>query len=78
MNARGGVAGRRIELSIADDAGDLEQTRAATRELVQDGVFAIVSPIGTEQSLAARAYLNEARVPQLFVASGAAVWATDR
>ncbi len=78
VNARGGVAGRRIELSIADDAGDLEQTRDATRELVQDGVFAIVSPIGTEQSLAARAYLNEARVPQLFVASGAAAWAADR
>jgi branched-chain amino acid transport system substrate-binding protein len=78
VNARGGVAGRRIELAVADDAGDPEQTRAATRELVQDGVFAVVSPIGTEQSLAARAYLNEARVPHLFVGSGAAAWAAER
>ena len=44
----------------------------ATRRLVEEhGVFALVGSVGTEQSLAARDYLNAARVPQLFAASGA-------
>jgi branched-chain amino acid transport system substrate-binding protein len=79
VNARGGVAGRRFAYSIADDGGDPATTEDATRQLVEeDEVFAIVSPAGTEQSLAARGYLNSAKVPQLFVASGATTWGRDR
>jgi len=79
VNARGGVAGRRIEYTIADDAGDPAQALDATRGLVEEeGVFAIVSAAGTEQGLAARGYLNSAKVPQLFTVSGAATWGRDR
>ena len=79
VNARGGVAGRAFELTIADDGGDPAATEDATRQLVEeDEVFAIVSPAGTEQSLAARGYLNAAKVPQLFTASGATTWGRDR
>ena len=79
VNARGGVAGRRFAYAIADDGGDPATTEEATRQLVEeDEVFAIVAPAGTEQSLAARRYLNAGRVPQLFVASGATTWGTDR
>jgi branched-chain amino acid transport system substrate-binding protein len=79
VNTRGGVAGRRFAYSIADDGGDPAATEDATRQLVEeDDVFAIVSPAGTEQSLAARRYLNTGSVPQLFVASGATTWGKDR
>ncbi len=78
VNARGGVAGRRLEL-VVREAGDRETALEAARELVEtDGVFAVVSPSGTEQALAARGYLAARRVPQLFVASGAASFAGGR
>ena len=79
VSARGGVLGRRLELTIADDGSDPAETVDVTRRLVEeDEVFAIVSPAGTEQSLAARGYLNSAKVPQLFTTSGAATWGRDR
>lgn len=79
VNARGGIAGRKLELTIRDDAGDPEQTLEATRELIEDDeVLAVVSPFGTDPGLATRAYLNEEKVPQLFVASGASAWGKDR
>jgi branched-chain amino acid transport system substrate-binding protein len=79
VNARGGVAGRRFAYSIADDDGDPAATEDATRQLVEeDEVFAIVAPAGTDQSLAARGYLNFEKVPQLFTASGATTWGRDR
>ena len=79
VSARGGIAGRRLEHTIADDGGDPAAAEDATRQLVEEGeVFAIVSPAGTEQSLGARGYLNSAKVPQLFTASGATTWGRDR
>ena len=79
VSARGGVAGRTLAFTIADDGGDPEATEAATRQLVEeDDVFAIVSPMGTDESIGARGYLNSAKVPQLFTASGAATWGRDR
>ena len=79
MNTRGGVAGRRVEYTIADDAGDPAVAEDTVRRLVEDdGVFAILSPAGTEQALASRGYLNSSKVPQLFAASGAATWGRDR
>jgi branched-chain amino acid transport system substrate-binding protein len=69
VNARGGVNGRTIVYRLVDDGGDGLQ---ATRRLVeQDRVFAVVGSVGTEQNLAAREYLNTAKVPQLFAVSGA-------
>jgi ABC-type branched-subunit amino acid transport system substrate-binding protein len=78
VNARGGVGGRRLEL-VVREAAEPDVAREAARELVEtDGVFAVVSPVGTEEGLAARAYLGARRVPQLFVASGAAAFASGR
>ena len=73
VNARGGVGGRAIVYRVLDDGGDPGLALQATRRLIeQDRVFALVGSVGTEQNLAARDYLNAARVPQLFAASGAA------
>ncbi len=78
VNARGGVLGRKIEYRYLDDAYNPAQTVQQTRRLVeQDHVFAIFNSLGTEQNLAIREYLNAARVPQVFVASGATTWGKD-
>jgi branched-chain amino acid transport system substrate-binding protein len=78
INAKGGVAKRKIEYRIVDDAYNPAQTVQAVRRLVeQDRVFAIFNSLGTESNLAIRDYLNQAGVPQLFAASGATTWGRD-
>jgi ABC-type branched-subunit amino acid transport system substrate-binding protein len=78
VNAKGGVNKRKIKYVYKDDAYDPSKTADKTRELVQqDKVFAIFNSLGTEQNLATRAYLNAAKVPQLFVASGATTFGKD-
>ena len=75
VNARGGVFGRSIKYKYVDDAYDPSQTIQKTRDLVQnDKVYAIYNTLGTEQNLAVRSYLNQLKVPQLLVASGASTW----
>jgi branched-chain amino acid transport system substrate-binding protein len=72
VNAHGGVFGREIEYKVVDDAYDPAKTVQVTRQLVeQDHVFAIFNSIGTEHVLAVRPYLNQVKVPQLFVDTGA-------
>ena len=78
VNARGGVNGRTITYKVSDDASDPAQAVQATLRLVdEDGVFAIVNAAGTEQNLATRPYLNAAKVPQLFVGSGATAFGSE-
>jgi branched-chain amino acid transport system substrate-binding protein len=77
-NARGGVNGRTIIYKYVDDAYNAVQTVQATKQLVeQEKVFAIFNSLGTEQNEAIRPYLNQAKVPQLFVASGATTFGGD-
>ena len=78
VNAKGGVSKRKFEYKIVDDAYNPSQSVQATRQLVeQDKVFAVFNSLGTEQNLAVREYLNQTKVPQLFVASGATTWGRD-
>ena len=78
LNARGGVNGRTIAYKYVDDAYNPAQTVQATRQLVeQDKVFAVFNSLGTEHNVATRDYLNQQKVPQLFVASGATTWGRD-
>ena len=78
VNARGGVARRRFEYKIVDDAYNPAQTVQATRQLVEsDNVFAVFNSLGTEHNQAIRDYLNQAKVPQLFVATGATTFGRD-
>lgn len=70
-NAIGGIAGRRIRLITADDAGKREAVLVNTRKLVEtDKVVALIgytSGAGTEGSLS---YIQQARVPILSPATG--------
>ncbi len=78
VNTRGGVNGRTINYKYYDDAYNTAQSVQVTRQLVeQDKVFAVFNSLGTEQNLPVREYLNEKKVPQLFVASGATTWGRD-
>jgi ABC-type branched-subunit amino acid transport system permease subunit/ABC-type branched-subunit amino acid transport system substrate-binding protein len=77
-DTRGGVNGRKIDYEYLDDAYDPSKTVEQTRKLVeQDGVFAVFNSLGTEHSLATRGYLNQMKVPQLFVATGATTFGRD-
>ena len=77
-DTHGGVHGRKIDYEFLDDAYDPSKTVDAVRQLVGgDHVFAIFNSLGTDQNLAVRALLNQARVPQIFVASGALTFGRD-
>ena len=72
VNAKGGVNGRKIDYRFYDDAYDPVQTVQQTRRLVeQDKVFAIFNSVGTANNKAIQPYLNQRKVPQLFVGDGA-------
>jgi branched-chain amino acid transport system substrate-binding protein len=78
VSSKGGVFGRRIVFKYEDDAFDVAKTVLLTRQLVeQDNVLAIFDSVGTEHALAVRPYLNDRKVPQLFVGSGVSKLATE-
>jgi branched-chain amino acid transport system substrate-binding protein len=77
VNAHGGVYGRKIKYTYLDDAYDPSKTASVVRQLVlQSGVFAIFNGLGTPTHLAVVKYLNSAKVPDVFIASGCDCWAT--
>jgi branched-chain amino acid transport system substrate-binding protein len=76
VNQQGGVNGRKIRLISLDDAYSPPKTVEQTRKLVeQEEVAFLFSPLGTAPNTAIQKYLNDRKVPQLFVASGASKWA---
>jgi branched-chain amino acid transport system substrate-binding protein len=78
VNSKGGVFGRTIDYKYLDDEFDVAKTITLTRQLVeQDQVLAIFNSVGTEHALAIRSYLNERKVPQLFIGSGVSKLATE-
>ena len=73
-----GIMGRQVDFKIYDDGYNPANTVQLTRKLVEeDKVFAVVGQLGTEPVLAVRPYLNQARVPQTLVATGASYWGTQ-
>jgi branched-chain amino acid transport system substrate-binding protein len=78
VNDHGGVNGRRINFITLDDGYNPAQTVQMTHRLVeQEHVFAVVGSLGTEPNLATRPYLNQQKVPQILVSTGASVWGTE-
>jgi ABC-type branched-subunit amino acid transport system substrate-binding protein len=79
VNDRGGVFGRKIRYKYVDDGFEVMRTVDQTRRLVQqDRVFAIFNSIGTEHAIAVRPYLNQVRVPHVFIGTGATTFQADR
>jgi branched-chain amino acid transport system substrate-binding protein len=73
VNSKGGVYGRKIVWKYYDDAYNPAQTVQMTNKLVQDDkVFAIVGSLGTEHNQAIRPMLNQKKIPQVLISTGAA------
>lgn len=76
INDRGGINGRKITFISRDDSSNPRTAAEHTRQLVeQENVLLMFGSFGTPSNLATRTYLNEKKVPQLFVASGDEEWA---
>lgn len=79
LNERGGINGRKVKFMSVDDSGNSREATERTRELVeQEKVLLMFGSFGTPDNLATRQYLNERKIPQLFVASGGEEWAHPR
>ena len=75
INEQGGINGRKIKLITVDDGFSPPKTVEQTRRLVEsDGVFFDFAPVGTAPNLAIKQYLNENKIPQLFLQSGIPSW----
>jgi branched-chain amino acid transport system substrate-binding protein len=75
INDAGGVNGRKIKLVSLDDGYAPPKTVEQTRKLVeQEGVAFLFSSIGTATNSAVEKYLNDRKIPQLFIGSGASKW----
>jgi branched-chain amino acid transport system substrate-binding protein len=75
VNDEGGVNGRKINFISYDDGYSPPKTVEMVRKLVeQDQVAFVFQTLGTPSNTAIQKYLNQQKVPQLFVATGATKW----
>ena len=75
VNEHGGVAGHKINFITVDDGYNPAKAVEQARKLVeQDEVAFLFNTLGTPSNTAIQKYLNQKKVPQLFVASGADKW----
>jgi branched-chain amino acid transport system substrate-binding protein len=71
INDQGGVHGRKIEWIVDNDSYNPQQTAAVVKKLVdRDGVFALVSTLGTVTNLAVLPFLAQRGVPVINPAGG--------
>src|SRR4051812_27550237 len=76
VNERGGINGRKIKFISVDDGSNAREAAEQTRDLVErENVLLMFGSFGTPGNLAVRQYLNDRKIPQLFVASGGEEWA---
>jgi branched-chain amino acid transport system substrate-binding protein len=75
INDEGGINGRKIDFISYDDSYSPPKTVEQARKLVEDDqVLLIFNSLGTPTNTAIQHYMNEEKVPQLFVATGATKW----
>src|SRR5438445_6134035 len=75
INAEGGINGRKIKFISADDSNDPRKTPEVIRKLVEeDKVLFIGAPFGSQPNATVQKYLNDRKIPQLFVMSGTSRW----
>ena len=75
INAEGGVNGRMIKFITLDDGYNPSRTLERARKLAEEEeVLATVGVLGTPTNSAIHKYMNQKKMPQLFVATGATKW----
>jgi branched-chain amino acid transport system substrate-binding protein len=79
VNDRGGINGRMINFISLDDGYSPPKTVECIRQLVeQDKVLCTFNTLGTPCNTAIHKYMNQKKVPQLFVATGASKWGNPK
>ncbi len=79
INDMGGINGRKINLISLDDGYSPPKTVEQVRRLVEEEKVAFLfNTLGTPPNLAIRQYLNDNKIPQLFVATGAATFSDPK
>ena len=75
VNDTGGINGRKVNFISYDDGYQQPKTVEMVRKLVEDDkVLAMFQLLGTPTNTVVHKYLNQKKVPQLFVATGASKW----
>ena len=75
VNDEGGINGRKINYITYDDAYSPPKTVEMVRKLVeQDQVALLFQTLGTPTNSAIHKYMNQQKVPHIFVATGATKW----
>jgi branched-chain amino acid transport system substrate-binding protein len=70
-----GIRGRKISWKYYDDGYNPAQTVQLTNKLIlEDKIFADVGSLGTEHNQAIRPLLNDRKIPQVLIATGASYW----
>jgi branched-chain amino acid transport system substrate-binding protein len=75
VNEAGGINGRKVKFISLDDGYVPSKTVELVRQMVEgDKIFALFQSLGTPCNTAIHKYMNQKKVPQLFVATGASKW----
>lgn len=75
INDEGGINGRMINFISLDDGYSPPKTLEQARKLVeQEKVLLLFATLGTPTNSAIQKYMNQKKVPQLFVQTGASKW----
>jgi branched-chain amino acid transport system substrate-binding protein len=75
VNEQGGINGRKINFISYDDGYQPPKTVEMIRKLVEeDQVLCCFNTLGTPCNTAIHKYMNQKKVPQLYVATGASKW----
>ena len=75
VNDAGGINGRKVKFVTLDDGYSPAKTVEVVRQLVeQDKVLCLFNTLGTPSNTAIQKYMNQKKVPQLYVATGASKW----
>ena len=79
VNAAGGINGRKVNFITLDDGYSPLKTVECIRQLVeQDKVLCTFNTLGTPCNTAIHKYMNQKKVPMLFVATGASKWGNPK
>src|SRR5580700_1937940 len=75
VNDQGGVAGHKINFISYDDAYSPPKTVEQVRRLIEeDQVALLFNTLGTPSNTAIQRYVNQKKVPHLFISTGADKW----
>src|SRR5471030_208558 len=75
INDAGGVNGRKINFITLDDGYSPPKAVEDVRQLVeQDKVLLLFQTLGTPSNTAIHKYVNQKKIPHLFISTGASKW----